>query len=67
MIIIKKRNLHTVFLLMLIFIFATDFAPLVAEDQRNHLVIFFAAPAVPLILFSQLRVKNDLFWMLIAL
>lgn len=67
MLIIKKQNLQKAILLTLIFVFATAFAPMVGEDQRNYSVILFAVLAAPLIILMQLRVKNDLAWILISL
>ena len=45
------------------FVFATAFSPLVGDDQRNFLVIFFAFLSVPLMVYLHLGVGKDVIWL----
>lgn len=53
--------------LALIFVFATAFAPLVGDDQRNYLVILLAISSAPLMLHLRMGVGKDLVWIAVAL
>jgi hypothetical protein len=53
--------------LLMLGVFATAFAPLLGEDQRNYLVIAVATLAFPVIFFSGIRLGRDFSWTSIAI